>query len=487
MIIRENIRTTLLVAYITSFLAQVCELGFNFLVFKQFSVENVGTYGLIMSIVTFFNFALDMGLNQTLFRGFSQGRIRLAEAIRGSAAMRIPVAVLGIILLLVWVYHSPTLAQEWLALCLAILTAILWTQRTLATSWLRAHDRQTLANIIAVLLPLGKLAGGILLIKLNQFHLVYFFGAICLVEGLVTTLAYKCTGRVKLERIKAQSLSFDLFKESARLLWKPGMVFFLIGLCTVLQNRLDWMLVYAYVSKTELAYYSLANKFYELFNAYIGTATITLFPWLCRTVQITENNPMLVLGTKALAFVSVLLAGLAALYAPTILKFLWGNKYEPANTMIFLFMCGATMAPFCAITYNYLVACGHERYILVTGIAGTLAQTGANFILIPKFGGLGATLGMIILLITAFIISIIFSLKISTLPFFGQQRIIIHSVLMMLILFLIKWQINHNIFQLIILLVANIFIGIAVLLTKDDFALCYQKWQLAKIRLRRLK
>ena len=315
MIIRENIKTTVIVAYLTSFLAQACELGFNILVFGQLSVGDVGTYGLIMSIVTFLIFALDLGLNPTILRGFSQQKIAFREALLGSAALRIPVVILAIISVFTWIYYSPAVsAKEWLPLVLAMVTSILLIQRTLAISWLRAYDKQTIANAILLLYPLGKFASGLLLMKLHRFNLVYFFGAILVIEGLITTLAYWSTGKLKPQRIAVQPFSRGFIKQAVLALWKPGIFFSLIGLCTVLQNRLDWMLVYAYVSKTELAYYSLANKIYELFNAYIGIATVTLFPWLCKIVQVEDNNPMLVIGIKGLTFASVLIAGIVAFY-----------------------------------------------------------------------------------------------------------------------------------------------------------------------------
>lgn len=479
MIIQENIRTTILFAYLTSFLARVCELGFNILVFKQFSVETVGTYGLIMSIATFFNFALDLGLNQTLIREFSQRRVGFSEAVLGSLALRVPVASIGIIILVAWSYYSPTLSQDWLPLSLALLASILMTQRTLATSWLRANDGQTMANIIGVLLPLGKLAGGILLIKLNQFHLVIFFGAVLLVEGLVTSLSYFCTGKLKLERIKAQSLSFDLFKESVKLLWKPGVVIFLIGLCAVLQNRLDWILVYTYVSKTELAYYSLANKLYEFFVTFVGVAIGTCFPWICKFGQTKDANPTIVLGTKALTFGSVFLAALVALYSPNILRYFWGNKYEPANSMIFLIMYGAILLPVCAIPYYYLVACGQEKYYLVIMVAATLVQTGANLILIPQYGGVGASCGMIILNVTISFTTILLSYKFKELQFVGLRRIFIYSVMMLVVLGLLKWQQSNDIINLIVFNAFNLLFGVTILFTKDEWFYLMQKFQLA--------
>jgi O-antigen/teichoic acid export membrane protein len=470
MIIRENIRKTFLYAYVTSLLAQVCELGLNILVFGQFSVGDVGTYGLIMSIVTFFSFAVDMGLNQNLIREFSQQRLTFPEALLGSTVLRLPVACLGIIIIFTWIfYHSPsTLTQEWLPLTLAICTSILLTQRTLATSWLRAHDQQTRANIIGFLYPAGKLAGGLLLIKLQKFHLAYFFGAILLVEVLLTTLSYWCTGKVKLGRLAAPSVSLDFLKRSALVIWKPGMIFFLIGLCVVLQNRLDWMLVYAYVSKTELAYYSLANKIYELFNSYIGIAATTLFPWLCKVVQTDDNNQMLVVGAKFLTFISILIGGIVALCSPIILQLLWGNKYAATYPLVFVVMCSALLSPICAITYYFLVAHGYEKFILVTAIGSTIIQTIMNLLLIPKLGALGAALGMNILNITNIIIFIFILIKLKLFNNIAFQKNLIYSFMSICILLVLKWQVSNNILLLTAYTIMAVLLGLIVLFTKSD-------------------
>ena len=482
MIIKEKIKQTVFFAYLTSLLSQFCELGFNVLVFQQFSVEIVGIYGLILSIMTFFNFALDMGLNQTLVRDFSQRRIRLKEAIVGATALRLPVACLCIIVIMVWMSRSPALFQEWVPLSLAILTSILWAQRTLATTWLRAHDRQTLANLIGGLLPLGKLGIGILLIKLHLLQLSYFFGAICLVELLVMAVSFRCVGKVNLGSIKSQSISFELFRKSARLLWKPGLIIFLIGLCAVLQNRLDWLLVYAYISKTELAYYSLANKLYELFVTLNSIAMGTLFPWLCKFVLEEDNSPMIVIGNKAVTFGCVILAGFIALYSPTILRIFWGNKYDISNPMIFLLMYGAILLPACSIPYYYLVACGQEKSYLIIMAVATLAQIGANLILIPRYGGFGATCGMLMLNLTIFIITIFVTGKIKWLRSVGLRRIQIYSAVMLAVLWTVKWQITGNLLSLMFFNGLNLIVGVTILFTKDECLYFIHKYQLVKMR-----
>ncbi len=479
MIIRENIKNTVLFAYLTSLLAQACELGLNILVFGQLSVGDVGTYGLIMSVVTFFIFALDLGLDPVILRGFSQQKIAFREALLGSAALRIPMAILGIIIISAWVHYSSAVsAQEWLPLALAMATSTLLIQRTLAISWLRAHDKQTIANAILLLYPLGKFVSGLLLIKLHRFNLVYFFGAILLTEGLITILAYWSTGKLKSQGIAVQPFSRNFIKHAVKALWRPGVFFSLIGLCTVLQNRLDWMLVYAYVSKTELAYYSLANKIYEIFNSYIGIATATLFPWLCKIVQAEDNNPMLVIGVKGLTFASVLAAGVVAFYAPVALKFIWGNKFEPANHLIYLIMCGGCLCPICALTYYHLIALNHENYLLVTVVIATIAQFIVNLLIIPKIGGLGATLGMITMVSVTLTSFIIICIKLKIIQSIGFQRILFFSVMMLGTLVMLKWQVTNELSCLIFYIIFNIFFGIMILFKKDELFYCIHKLRL---------
>jgi O-antigen/teichoic acid export membrane protein len=410
--IKENLETTIFFASIIYAIGMFCHVGFNILIFRQFSLEEVGTYGLIMSLGAFAGFVMDMGLSQILIRGFSQNSLSFSQAVVGSLTLRIPVLAITLGVLAFWLYFKSLLgAMEGVLLALAILAQSLIGFRAIAASWLRAHNRQNVANLVNILQPLGYFVIGLLLLYLDKLNLLWFFFGILLIEGAVTGLAFRLTNKVLLPLRIREYLNFACIKFAVTSLWKPSLIFVIVSFWSVVESRLDWLMVYTYASGTDLAYYSLANKVYEFFEAGICVLTLTSFPWMCKTILTGEKNPRIIIGFKGLAFIGMILAVAVILYLPSVLALFWGTKFEKANKMIFWLMCGAFLVPISSLMYYSLISIHKEKYLLLTSTIPALAQIAANLILIPRYGGLGATFGMIIMIFTSFMLLSIYSVK----------------------------------------------------------------------------
>ena len=410
--IKEDPKTTILIASLTHLAGVLFQVGFTILVFRQFSLEEVGTYGLIMSIVAFVGFALDMGISQTLIRGFSQNALNLSQALIGSVVLRIPLLVLGLGALTYWIFRADSPGpSEVQLLVLAILAQILIGFRAIATAWLRAHDRQNIANLLTLLQPIGYFSIGILLLFWQTFNLFQFLLGIVMVEFLITGFSYKAIPKIQLRGFTGTYLSYEYIRESLTLIWKPSLVFLVVGFWAVIQNRMDWIMVYVYGSKTHLAYYSLANKAYEFFDAGFCMVIQTSFPWMCKIIMAGEKNPRMIIGFKGIAFLGMITALATALWLPGFLTVFWGDKFAEANSLIFFLMCAACLNPATSLLYHLHVAAGKEKYLLITSTFPALSQLIANLIFIPRYGYYGAIIGMIILILTSFILLSISSLK----------------------------------------------------------------------------
>jgi O-antigen/teichoic acid export membrane protein len=408
----ENLKSTIFIASLFYALGLVCQLGFNFLIFRQFSLEEVGTYGLIVSLAAFAGFAMDLGISQTLIRGFSQNTLSFSQAVIGSLALRIPILVLGSGALALWLHFKSALgAMETSLLALALFTQFFIGFRAIASSWLRAHERQNVANGVDFLAPLGYLGIGLLLVYFHKANLPLFFMGILLLEGTITGLAFATTHKIQLPWRSKEPLNLARIKSGVALLWKPSLILGIVGFWNVLEHRLDWLLVYAYASGRELAFYSLANKVYEVFETGICIIIQILFPLMCKTNLTGDKNPRTIIAFKFIATLGIVLVVVVVLYLPDFLELFWGAKFEKSNNLILWLMCGACLEPVNSIMYYSLISKGNERYLLVTSTIPALTQLVVNIVLIPRYGSLGAVAGMIAMLVTAFLLLSIFSVK----------------------------------------------------------------------------
>jgi len=430
----EGFKKTVSVAYILAILAQISEILFFFVLYKFFSVEVVGFFGWAMAIATFFSFSLDLGLSQTLIRGFSQAQLDLKRVAISSFVLRLPIIIAALIVFQVWlVYYDPPREQCWMVFWVGMIQILIMGER-ICQSWLRANSRQITANIIAMLGSIGRLGAALILIYfLNVLSVMYLFIAIFFVHIMIFPSALFVTyyGYCKV----SMATSFNLLEIKATIekLWVPSLIFALIGFFSVIQNRLDWLMVSGFVSKIELANYSLANKGYEVILMFIGVALITAYPWMCK------DNPSQSFQTRLNAYLNLVIclgvtcSLVAALYMPATLEFLWGAKYEAANTMVQLLMLGAAFSVISGVLYHLLISKRLEKKILPVTIIATGFQILFNSIFIPKLGGFGATIGMLTLIVvtTVGLFWVVHREKIMT--FSQLNRLLVFLVIMLLL------------------------------------------------------
>lgn len=408
--ITENPKTAIFVAYLAYGLGQLGLVGFNILLFRQFSLEEVGAYGLIVSLATFAGFAFDLGITQTLVRAFSQNVVSFSQAVSAALALRLPVLGLGLFTLPIWLTKVPSSGfWERLALLLAISAQFLMSFRAIAVSWLRAHNCQNLGNILNSLPSLGYLGIAVFLILLYNFRLVPLFSGLLLLEIAITLLSFWWVKKIQMTNF-VPNRGGNL-RSGLGALWKPSLIFFSVSFWAVVQSRLDWILVYALSSEIELAYYSLANKVYEVFESGVAVAITTTLPWVCKMMVSGEKNPRLMVGFKGIALASSISAVTAALWLPGFLSLFWGDKFAKADDLIFLLMCGAGLSTLCSLMYYLLVASNKEKYFLITGSVPALCQILANIILIPRYGNYGAVAGMLVLITTSFFLLSLICIK----------------------------------------------------------------------------
>jgi O-antigen/teichoic acid export membrane protein len=158
----------------------------------------------------------------------------------------------------------------------------------------------------------------------------------------------------------------------------------------VLQSRLDWLLVAGFVSYQALANYALANKgleFIVLGGSVFGKLALPWFVegWRSRKIGST-------LGTLlGLAIVAALV--FAAAGGP-FLTLVFGTKYIGAAKVIPIMAALAPALMLLPILQYAAQARGQSVSTAFAAGAGLLGQVGVDLLLIPRFGIIGAGIGM---------------------------------------------------------------------------------------------
>lgn len=390
----ENIKRTIVWAYLATGGAQVFELLFNYVLYKLIPVAEIGVYSWAAALVVFFNVAVDMGIEPILVRKFGHREFSLSNAFRVIMVLRLPLIALGALLLAaVYAYGILTLQEFWVLLLVGAHT-VFNVFDGVARAWLRANSRQTAANFIASLQSGLKLVAiaALYFLLLNSILYVLVFLLLIRLVGSILLCTYAYNG----QRNQTGDVPgpFSLAPVAGNLL-RTGMSVGGISLLTAAQNRLDWLLISSWLSATALASYALANKLYEITQVLIGVSLTTLYPWLCRRDEQSEFR--LLLLVRGIVFVGVLISVGGILLVPWLIGLLFGDKYFGVELPAQLMMLSAGIIAVSGVYYQVALSKGFEKQLLAMTVVTTSVQLLSNLYCIPRLGLAGGAAGMLVL------------------------------------------------------------------------------------------
>jgi O-antigen/teichoic acid export membrane protein len=396
--IRERMGLTLLVAYVSTGLSQLASQAFFFLILRFLPVEGVGLYSWAIAIATIYAYVLDLGLAIFLVGELSGTRYTLKVVLQFILWMRLPLVVLGGAGLAGWVAWSHPSAEEYWTLTLVGGMYVVQLIDLGLAPWFQVHQRQNVVNVVALIVPLGRLLGiGLPLLVGARLHLSAVVG-ISLATQLAATACLLGLAMRDRRVLEASGESGAGLRELLRRFWARGPRLTVMYSLNILQARLDWLLVSALISRVALANYSLANKVVELTMLLAGVWARTSFPWLSRADADEPHLQRRLVLLRRLFVVSSGLLGVGLYFwSPLVVEFFFGNKYAEANGSLRLMTLATVVFMLNQYLFYVLLAVKQEKAYTWLILIGALLQVGVDVVLLPRIGIIGAAWGMIVM------------------------------------------------------------------------------------------
>lgn len=153
-------------------------------------------------------------------------------------------------------------------------------------------------------------------------------------------------------------------------------------------------------STAEIAYYDQADKIVKLPLALITALSTVMFPRMANEFKKNNNNKVKEYVSKSLSFTMLLGMPMAIGVfgiSDTLVPWLLGNDFIPTITTIKIL--SPIIVAICitnVIGDQYLMATNNTKMLTVSYIIGTIVNISINFILIPKYSYIGASISMLI-------------------------------------------------------------------------------------------
>ncbi len=249
---------------------------------------------------------------------------------------------------------------------------------------------------------------------------------------------------------------------------KPILTFFAMSFAITIYTNLDTVMLGFFKSNTEVGMYNAAIKIKGVLLGIVTSLGTVLLPRASYYIEHGLYNKFIEISKKAISFVflvSIPLWVYFTIFAKEGILFLSGREYMAAIwpmkvIMPTLLFVGLTNL----MGIQMLVPIGKEIYVLYSEIAGAVVNLIINYLLIPKYASIGASIGTTIAEITVWIVQI-WALKDIVQKAYKEvpYKKIIGATLGAIVCSVIVKKIIYNLNVFIILLISSaVFLGIYV-------------------------
>jgi len=369
---------------------KVLDLLFALILLRVLGPADVGKYAWVGVVVAYLDILLGFGMNTWLMRevarapahlGQRLGRVLAARAVAWLGVMALTLGLIGPLgpLLAVTADVAAALLLLGLALAPAGLAAAL-------SAVFQGHERMEYPAAVTVVTTVLKVTLGVLALGLGYGFVG--LAAVALVVnlatlGILTVLFVDVFGRPR--------LALTLAGSSA--LARATAPFMVNNLLASLFFRIDSLLLRPLAGDVALGWYNAAYRVIDGLTLIPAHFTLALFPQLARRAQIDRTALARVYRHALKLLLSLGLpisVGLALLAEPLVGLFA-GPAYLPEGARALQVLIWFLPFSFVnGVTQYVLIALGRERFLTLAFLVATGFNVGANLLLIPRLGYLGA-------------------------------------------------------------------------------------------------
>lgn len=177
-----------------------------------------------------------------------------------------------------------------------------------------------------------------------------------------------------------------------RRLFRTGIRLAVAAIAIAIVTRVPQIVLGNTGTKDELAWFSAPARLADTIFNLAFIASLALLPGLTY-LQINDRARAIRLLRRLVAGAAVggaVLAAASVLLAPTIIRIVFGGRFEPAAEPARVLLAGLPAYAVLGIAWNGLIAFDRDRDVLPVGVAGILASVLCSVLLVPSGADVGA-------------------------------------------------------------------------------------------------
>lgn len=361
------------------------------LISREMGVDGLGAYSTIFNYVAIFQIIASLGLRSLLTREVAQNKEHAQRYLAAGSIMAVLFAIIsaGLMILLVSILSDDSLViRGTVCVSLSLVAAAL---ADVCEGVISGFERLSQIGYASLVENLGRVGISLWLI-LNGFGIIALVWVYVVTRYLRTGYYFWYIGRKlarPMEKIDWQFTSG---------LIRQARTFALIVICVTVYWKADVIMLETMRSNEEVGYYSAAYRLLAILFVLIDSFVNSLFPVISNYFKSSERQFEVVCkkSLRLLVLVTVPFAVALSLQSEKIILLLYGTNFLPSMRVLQILIW--TIIPY-AISQIFayaLVASNNQKIDLAVNASSMLVNILLNYMFIPRFGFIGATVATLV-------------------------------------------------------------------------------------------
>jgi len=350
---------------------------------RHLSVDGFGGFNYLFAFTYLFLALNDLGITAIVVREISREPERAADVLGVVLVFRIALSIVS--LLLAWVAVAALALPRDLAASLALFVVILPLTALKSPS---AIFQSRLKLEYGVASDVFTRVVGLALVLVAVWRGAGLFGV---TAGLVAAEAGGVVLTWRLwRRLVTPHWRFNW--PALRAILRASLPLGLAGLLVALVNRVDFLMLERMADMDQVGLYGAAYKVTGLVERFPQLVMLILYPVMARATRDDVFGLLRLYRRTLLGFtgIAVPLAVTITWTSPWLLRLLFGTDFAAAAPGLRVLVWSSACMYVALVGGHLLLAAGWERVSLLIWILATALNIGLNFVLIPRWGFVGA-------------------------------------------------------------------------------------------------
>ncbi|MFA7229288.1 MAG: flippase, partial [Melioribacteraceae bacterium] len=396
--------------------------------------ESFGTFSYLLAVVGILSKFVDFGIEPIVFREFSKEKenyklfnsaltLRLTIYLILAFAFNIAAPLLG--------YSGREILLSNILFTTIVLSAKMVNFRELLSTPFKVNLKMHYPMTLAVLdnLVLLLMVAFIPFMKDEVLFFVIAY-AVSNIPGFILSFYY-------LRKKYDHKFSFTL--DRGMWLLKESLPLFGFVILTAVFMQIDIVILNYFKGPSDVGIYSSGVRLTAPLSIIPGAIVTTVFPILMKRMSDQVSSDSLSnLVIKLLYFISFVIAAVFTFESAAIVKLIFGPEYSAASLPASILYWCQIFIFFTFYTLAVLIAKNHQFYNFLFGAIQVIVNLGLNFLLIPQYSFLGASLAKLIASFASFVFILIVISKLGYRPSIGRYKVIIWSFVICGVLYLLS-------------------------------------------------